>query len=64
MLDELADDLATTGQQLVIAHDLGQVGDLLAHGGTTTAPCAVYPTIDDAVAAVTADGRESAGPGS
>ena len=30
MLDELADDLAVTGQQLVIAHDLGQVGDLLA----------------------------------
>ena len=30
MLDELASDLARDGQQLVIAHDLGQVGDLLA----------------------------------
>ena len=29
MLDELADDFERAGQELVIAHDLGQVGDLL-----------------------------------
>ena len=41
MLDELADDLARQGQQLVIAHDLGQVGDLLASEPDTA--LAVYP---------------------
>jgi anti-anti-sigma factor len=50
MLDELANDLERAGQQLVIAHDLGQVGDLLeAHPETDLA---VYPTIDEAIAAV------------
>ena len=50
MLDELADDLERAGQQLVIAHDLGQVGDLLsAHPETNLA---VFPTIDEAIAAV------------
>ena len=36
MLDELASDLARDGQRLVIAHDVGQVGDLLAadHAGS------------------------------
>ena len=50
MLDELADDLARNGQQLVIAHDLGQVGDLLGlQGGTEIQVC---PTIVAAVAAI------------
>jgi high affinity sulfate transporter 1 len=50
MLDELADDLERVGQQLVLAHDLGQVGDLLdAH---PEANLAVYRTIDEAIAAV------------
>jgi hypothetical protein len=50
MLDELADDLERAGQQLVLAHDLGQVGDLLdAH---PEANLAVYRTIDEAIAAV------------
>ena len=40
MLDELADDLARDGQQLVLAHDLGQVGDLL---GRRAAPSSRSP---------------------
>jgi SulP family sulfate permease len=50
MLDELADDLERAGQRLIIAHDLGQVGDLLsAHAETSLA---VFPTIDEAIAAI------------
>lgn len=49
MLDDLADDLQRSGQRLVLAHDLGQVGDLLASLSTELG---VYPTIDDAIAAV------------
>jgi len=51
MLDELADDLARNDQQLVIAHDIGQVGDLLAVRGHTAVQ--VRPTIVDAVASIT-----------
>ena len=50
MLDELAEDLDRAGQQLVIAHDLGQVGDLLAANPETN--LVVVPTIDEAIAAV------------
>ena len=49
MLDELADDLARVGQRLVVAHDLGQVGDLLA---TEPSSLTIYPTIDAAMDAV------------
>ena len=52
MLDELADDLEPGGQQLVIAHDLGQVGDLLSANPETNLQ--VFPTIDEAIAAVDA----------
>ncbi len=53
MLDELASDMARDGQRLVIAHDVGQVDDLLAldHAGTDIT---VVPTIDEAVAAIQA----------
>ena len=51
MLDELADDLDRDGQQLVIAHDLGQVGDLLSANAETNLQ--VVPTIDEAIAAIT-----------
>ena len=53
MLDELASDMARDGQRLVIAHDVGQVEDLLAldHAGTDIT---VVPTIDEAVAAIQA----------
>ena len=50
MLDELADDLQREGQELVIAHDLGQVGDLLAANPETNLQ--VFATIDEAIAAV------------
>jgi high affinity sulfate transporter 1 len=53
MLDELADDLDRRGQRLVIAHDLGQVGDLLSQQTVTT--LGLYPTIGEAIAAA---GRE------
>jgi high affinity sulfate transporter 1 len=53
MLDELAGDLRRAGQQLVIAHDLGQVGDLLAQEGAPTG-LQVFPTIPQAIAAITA----------
>ena len=53
MLDELAADLARDGQQLVIAHDLGQVGDLLALADEQS-PLKVVPTIDEAIEAIEA----------
>ena len=51
MLEELASDLATAGVQLVMAQDLGQVGDVLAteHADTDVQ---VYRTVDEAIAAV------------
>ena len=52
MLEEVAEDLARTGRSLVLAHDLGQVGDLLA--AEETAELEVYPTIDEAITAVRA----------
>ena len=53
MLDELASDLEREGQQLVIAHDLGQVGDLLGAAHELTA-LEVVPSIDEAIAAIEA----------
>ena len=50
MLDELADDLLRNNQELVIAHDLGQVGDLLAAHPETNLQ--VFATIDEAIAAI------------
>ena len=50
MLDDVADDLARQGKQLAIAHDLGQVGDLLA--SEPDSALAVYPGIDEAIAAL------------
>ena len=50
MLDELADDLHRNGQQLILAHDLGQVGDLLAQHPDSEIE--VRPTIADAIASV------------
>jgi anti-anti-sigma factor len=49
MLEEVAEDLARTGRSLMLAHDLGQVGDLLASAGPGT--LTVESTIDDAIAA-------------
>jgi len=52
MLDELADDLHRNGQRLVLAHDLGQVGDLLAQHPDSEVE--VRPTIAEAIASVRA----------
>ncbi len=51
MLHELAADLERAGQQLVIARDLGQVGDLLAEAETDV-ELQVFRTIPEAIAAV------------
>jgi high affinity sulfate transporter 1 len=53
MLDELSVDLARAGRRLVIAHDLGQVGDLLEHA--TSTKLGVYRSIDEAISAVKAN---------
>jgi SulP family sulfate permease len=50
MLDELADDLMRNDQELAIAHDLGQVGDLLAAQPETSLQ--VFATIDEAIASI------------
>jgi MFS superfamily sulfate permease-like transporter len=59
MLDELADDLRRDGQRLAIAHDLGQVGDLLGTSEDTS--LGIYPTIDEAMEAVRATPPVAAG---
>ena len=51
MLEDLAGDLAGGGQHLVIAHELGQVGDLLDRYRPAT-DLRIYPTIEEAIAAV------------
>ena len=60
MLDELADDLHRNGQQLVLAHDLGQVADLLARHPDTA--IMVLPTIAAAIAALDADASPTGSP--
>jgi MFS superfamily sulfate permease-like transporter len=53
MLIELAQDLERSGVRLVIARDVGQVRDVLRRTeGDTPLPRA-YPTVQDAIAAVT-----------
>jgi SulP family sulfate permease len=56
MLEEVAADLARDDRLLVLAHDLGQVGDLLARSGADS-PVRVYRTIDEAIAAVSGTAR-------
>jgi hypothetical protein len=51
MLDGLAQNLARQGRRLVIAHDIGQVRDLLTEGASALG---VHPTIDEAMAAARA----------
>jgi hypothetical protein len=50
MLDELASDLRRAGHVLAVAHDVGQVGDILDSESTTD--LGVYPAIDEAVEAL------------
>jgi len=49
MIDVLAGDLAREGVVLAIAHDIGQVRDMLREGEVTDT-LRVYPTIDAALA--------------
>jgi len=52
MLVELGDDLKRQGIDIVLAHDLGQVEDLLAKGDVTAGIHGIYPTVAAAVAAI------------
>jgi sulfate permease, SulP family len=51
MLGELAEDLQRADVQFVIAHDLGQVGDILA-AEEPEIELQVYPTVNAAIAAI------------
>jgi SulP family sulfate permease len=51
MLDELAQTMADADVTLAIAHDIGQVRDLLASGDHTVAALRVFRTVQDAVVA-------------
>ena len=61
MLILLTGDLRRSGVELVIARDVGQVRDVLRRAGTDTPLPRAYPTVRDAVEAVT--GPESPGQG-
>ena len=59
MLDEAGDDLVRAARQrLVVAHDLGQVGDLLDNVGSTE--LSVFRTIEEAIADVHASHGQGA----
>ena len=51
MLAELTDDLERAGVRLVLAHEIGQVRDIL-RTATAKEANAVFPTVRAAVAAV------------
>ena len=51
MLDALADDLNRSNVTLAIAHDIGQVRDMLREGGTTQT-LQIYPTVPAALDAL------------
>ena len=61
MLVLLTGDLRRSGVELVIARDVGQVRDVLRRAETDAALPRAYPTVREAVEAVT--GPESPGPG-
>jgi sulfate permease, SulP family len=61
MLVLLTGDLRRSGVELVIARDVGQVRDVLRRAGTDAPLPRAYPTVREAVEAVT--GPESPGPG-
>jgi len=64
MLDVLSEELDHAGQRLVIAHELGQVGDLLTGPGSTII-LHLDPSIDDTIRAPSQNlpGDLHAGPG-
>jgi hypothetical protein len=56
MIGELADDLERDGVILVIARDVGQVRDVLRRADPGHAPVHAFPTVQDAVDAVSSPG--------
>ena len=57
MIAELREDLHVRGSRLVLARDLGQVRDLMRRELGEASIADVYPTVADAVAALTSGGR-------
>jgi sulfate permease, SulP family len=62
MLVELTSDLDRAGVGLALAHPIGQVRDVLAQAEVAGEPD-VYPTLDDAVTALSSGGVPPRGPG-
>jgi high affinity sulfate transporter 1 len=52
MLRELAGDLTAAGVRLAIAHEIGQVRDLITNEGDDAVVVSVYPTVQSAVDAL------------
>ncbi len=52
MLADLREEIIGLGLRLAIARDIGQVRDLLEHGGATDLLDEVFPTVDAAVRSV------------
>jgi hypothetical protein len=61
MLGEVADDLERAGQRLILAHDLGQAGDVLS--AEPDVALSVYPTIPEAIAALDGPAKDGSGGG-
>ena len=57
MLAQLADDLERRGVDLLIAHDVGQVRDVLRRSGAAVEPKRVYPGLQEAIEAARATSR-------
>lgn len=56
VLAELGEDLRRRGVRLVVARDVGQVRDVIRRAGEAS-HVELYPTVEAAVEAVTADDR-------
>jgi sulfate permease, SulP family len=53
MLMQLGGDLEREGVRLVVARDIGQVRDVLRHAEEEPPPLSAYPTVREAIAALT-----------
>ncbi len=60
MLEELAADLSAVGVQLALAHDIGQVRDMVNRGIRDEGAIDVYRSVQDAVDALTVTDRRGA----
>ncbi len=50
--DELAEDLQSSGVRLALAHEIGQVRDVMRRGVEPESGLAVYPTVKTALEAL------------